>query len=265
MNPRTRRAPTPTMPVQIPNLVPYIDISSGSRNRPQPAPSHQNHTMGEEVQDRPLTPLPELELATTDTTHAPPLSHSPAYRHAHAQAGVRGCAVARCIEYPALLLIGRLTRHRGMVPTKAVTKEVQGIEAPLSPLVVASGCRSEGCRSEGRLMPRRNITLMRQCWSSSSFRFSQLRAAFLNFLGASYGPTVCVLDALLTTLNLTHEFLHLHSLTSFINISDSAHTYMDESLIPIHDRRLRLSSDLCCCARKMAGSIALRWLRGDLG
>jgi hypothetical protein len=47
------------MPVQIP----YIDIFSGSRNKPQSAPPHQKHARAGEDQERPFTLLPRFELA----------------------------------------------------------------------------------------------------------------------------------------------------------------------------------------------------------
>jgi hypothetical protein len=97
---------------------------------------------------------------------------------------------------------------------------------------------------------------MRQCWSVSFCFFSMARYFLLLFLGTSYGPTVRVLDALLTTLDLSHEFLPSHSFTSFIYISGHIWTTLNP-----HSRSTPayLSPDLCCVAQ--AGwSIALRWL-----
>lgn len=142
------------LPIAMPVQIPYINIFSGSRNKPQPpAPKHARG--GEQDQERPLTPLPELELAglaTTDAMHAPH-PHSRAHRHAYAQRQEYEAApVPDGIEYPASPLVGRPARRRGTLPTKGIQKE--GGDAPLSPLVVASGLSG----LKGRLMPWRRNT-----------------------------------------------------------------------------------------------------------
>ncbi|KAH9162593.1 hypothetical protein EDB89DRAFT_632980 [Lactarius sanguifluus] len=153
------------LPLAMPVQIPYIDIFSGSRNKPQPPPPQQrSHRHAREEQERPLTPLPELELAglvppgmtvtnpssspgasATDLHHSAPHSH--AYRHTRSGGGGGGgmryeyeaAPVPAGMEYPASPLGARPSgappRRRGTAPTK--TKE--GGEAPLSPLAVASG------------------------------------------------------------------------------------------------------------------------------
>jgi hypothetical protein len=91
----------------------------------------------------------------------------------------------------------------------------------------------------------------------SPFIFSRWRAAFLLlFLGTSYGPTLRVLDAVLTTLDLSHEFLPSHWFTSFIYIN--GHILYGQSLILIHDRRrLPVSRSLLRCTGWLVYCVAL--------
>lgn len=161
------------LPLAMPVHIPYIDIFSASRNKPQPHPPRP-HQHARDEQERPLTPLPELELAglvppgvtTTNPSSSPGASaadlhrSSPyprAYRHARsggAGGGGNGGAVRyeyeyeaapvpAGIQYPTSPLVGQPgaraggapARRRGTVPAKAK----EGGEAQLSPLAVASG------------------------------------------------------------------------------------------------------------------------------
>jgi hypothetical protein len=115
------------MPVQIP----YINIFSGaSRNKPQPSPPKPQQQRAE--QERPLTPLPELDLAAL-TSSSPDL-------HMHTRGGMRyeyeTAPLPVGIEYPASPLVG------GARPGGAPTSRRRGTKAgetPLSPLAVATG------------------------------------------------------------------------------------------------------------------------------
>lgn len=147
------------MPVQIPYS--HVDIYSGSRNKPQPSPPKPSRGRGEQQQDRPLTPLPELELAglvppgvsMTNPSSSPGASasdlhgsdpHSRAYRPTRSGGGMRyeyeAAPLPVGIEYPASPLGGQPgARPGGVLPRRRGTKAKEGGETPLSPLAVATG------------------------------------------------------------------------------------------------------------------------------
>ena len=120
------------MPVQIP----HINIFS-SRNKPHPpAPKQQQ-------EERPLTPLPELELAGL----SPDLHRQHHHHQSHAQGGYEAAPLPEGIEYPASPLVG------GAKPRR---RAKDSGEPPLSPLVVATGLSG---LKERLMMPwRRNTT-----------------------------------------------------------------------------------------------------------
>ncbi|KAI9436170.1 hypothetical protein H4582DRAFT_458339 [Lactarius indigo] len=159
------------LPLAMPVQIPYIDIFSASRNKPQPQPPQQrSRRHAREEQERPLTPLPELELAgfvppgmtvtnpesspgasASDLHHSAAPSHSHhAYRHTRNGGGggmryeYEAAPVPDGMEYPASPLVGQPgARPGGGAPPRrrgtASTKTKEGGEGPLSPLAVASG------------------------------------------------------------------------------------------------------------------------------
>ncbi|KAN0126137.1 hypothetical protein V8E53_015352 [Lactarius tabidus] len=80
------------LPLAMPVQIPYIDIFSGSRSKPQSAPPHQMHARAGEDQERPFTLLPQFELAGLRRPRCNARTTPSAL--VRAQAGVGGCAVA---------------------------------------------------------------------------------------------------------------------------------------------------------------------------
>jgi hypothetical protein len=131
------------------------------------------------------------------------------------------------IEHPASQLVGRPTRRRGTMQTKAAGGKFRvKKELPLSPLVVASGLSG----LKGRLMPwQRNTVLpsdalVRQCWSVSFYFFSMARCFFIiiswyklrpHFARAGRCTNHAGLVARIPTLTLVH-FIHIHQRTHII-------------------------------------------------
>ena len=115
------------MPAQIQTQ--YMDVF---RSKPQPIPPQPQE-------------LPELELQVAGLGTSPSDT-----THRHRRQEYEAAPLPVGIEYPASPLVGRPARRRGTVQSKAK----DGTEAPLSPLVVASGLSG----LKGRLMPWRRNT-----------------------------------------------------------------------------------------------------------